>query len=87
MRVVADGGVVGRALDAVVKLFGQIVHAHEAVGQKISQRVVRAQKIRFAMRPKPGMVQIGNHAPAGLMKGFDDRSVVVGIGIQASEIS
>jgi len=39
------------------------------------------------MRPKPGMVEIGDHAPAGLMKGFDDRAVVVGIGMQASEIT
>ncbi len=39
------------------------------------------------MRPKPGMIQIGNHAPGRFMKSPDDGAVVVGIGIRASELA
>src|SRR2546427_9225918 len=33
------------------------------------------------------MVKIGNHAPAGFVKGLDHRAVVVGIGIRTSEFA
>src|ERR1700739_1300117 len=68
--------VIRRAL-RTINLLRQVVLAHEAVSQKISQAFVRVQKIGFLMRWKPRVVEIWHHAPSRVMKRKYCRTIVI----------